>query len=687
MTTNEFVKLYLNLFAGTPDCYAIYQEWGEGDDKVKIYLPSTYSGDKEGSRRMVEDVVNDIGTSSYGEEAVTAHLMGKHFLGVYPIHSDSNVNFFALDFDKEEFTARQEARRQQEIFTREAGIRTYIERSRSGNGYHLWGFLSSPMHAGELRFALKPYIVNTDTYDRMFPNQDGNTEAKPYGNLIALPLYGKTVRDGKGAFVSVDLQDFSVFEIEDQKKFLAEIEKIPVEDLEILFEQRKKDYKPDLGGKIRTGDPEALDGIYKMLHPELGCPWVRWHWDCPEEVSEPEWHALACQFAQLNGGREKFHEFSARDPLRYDTKATDDKFDHALRTNAPHTCNYIRDNFAGDRCDCDERYGHLGVKHPYDLAKIPFSEMVQQLNLELDPEEAQYGVVRVVDHIKDVFRNPGKFDGFQYGIPALDKYTELRKNDLIICAARPGRGKTALMIDVAYRVALSGTPVYLFSMEMTRDQVWMRLLSRVAQVDGKRLQKGTLNKTEWRRILAAEKLINEKGLPIYVDDTTLDASEVVNTAAEMIGTHGHGLVMIDYLQMATNHQGESHYEKNSRVPREYKLLAKAMHVPVFVLAQMNREGEDLTEDSETLDTVLEGSGKIEQYADVILFVLGMRRPGIVRRVVVVHKERHREAGHRVKLDFNQPVMTFEPEGFWAMQAQQVMSAPQLKSVTPRDFFS
>jgi replicative DNA helicase len=116
-----------------------------------------------------------------------------------------------------------------------------------------------------------------------------------------------------------------------------------------------------------------------------------------------------------------------------------------------------------------------------------------------------------------------------------------------------------------------------------------------------------------------------------------------------------------------------------------------MHVPVFCLAQMNREGEDLNEDSETLDSVLEGSGKIEQYADVIIFILGLRRPGIVQRTLVLHKERHREAGYRIKLDFNQPVMTFEHSGAWATRAQAInaASAPVQapKTVTKKDFFS
>lgn len=685
MKTEEFVKLYQSLFDGPSDCYAVYQEWEKDGEQIKVYLPSNYSG-KETVEGMVGRVVSDIGTHEYGEAAILAHLKGEHFLGVYPIFPDSTVRFFALDFDKDEETARREAKKQQQIFETEAGISTYIERSRSGNGYHLWGFLDRPMNAGELRFALKPFIVDTDTYDRMFPNQDGNTEKRPYGNLIALPLYGKTVKEGKGAFIEVDKKDFSALEIGDQKSYLRDIERVSVDTLEKLFEERKDNYQPDIGNFTRKGDPEGLQGIHKVLHPELGCKWVRWCWENPTEVSEPEWYALACQFAQLEGGREKFHEFSAEDPSRYSAHSTDVKFDHALEQNAPHTCSYIRDNLNGPKCDCDQRYAEFGVTHPYDIAKIPFYKLIEFLKLELEPESAYQGLDRAISTVKEIYRNPNLFQGYEYGISGLDKYTELRGNDLIVCAARPGRGKTALLIDIAYRIASKGVPVFIFSMEMTRDQLWLRMLCRIAQIDAKRLQKGTLNKTELRRLIAAEKKLAASPLPIFVDDTTNDAGEVINVAGELVSQHGKGVVMIDYLQMATNYRGESHYEKNSRVPRQYKLMAKALNVPAFVLAQMNREGEDLTEDSETLDTVLEGSGKIEQYADVILFLLGMRRPGIVKRVLVLHKERHREAGHRVPLDFNQPMMTFEHEGFWAVQAQQIISSMN-KTVSPRDFFS
>lgn len=675
-----FPEIYLDLFAGTPNSYAIRREWEQDGELKSAYLPSDYSKDKEGALRIVAEVTQDIGSTTYGLEAVKAHLNGTHFLGVYPIHSDSTVKFFALDFDKVEAEARKEAVRQQFIFRTEAGIPTYIERSRSGNGYHLWGFLEHPVNAGKLRHALGQFIEDAATYDRMFPNQDGCSEVKPYGNLIALPLNGALYPEGKTAFVEID-EDGNIIIIDDQLEYVRDMVQVPTATIERLFQSCKKNYEPDLGGKTRKVDPEGLEGIYKVVHPKLGCEWVRWAMDNPTDVAEPEWYALACQFAQLEGGREMFHKASENDP-RYNGSATDAKFDQALEKNSPHRCATIR-GLNGPDCTCDTRYAAYGVTHPFDLARIPFIHMLETLKEDDGEQDIKSGFRHIIDRTRAIFKNPKLFKGHKYGWDVLDEFTELRPQDLVICAARPGRGKTAFMIDVAYRLLLQDVPVMVFSMEMSREQFFSRMVSRASAVDGKRIHKGTVKGKEWRRMLKAYNWLYSDTRNLIVNDTIYDAQELVNRAAEFAAEHPNAVIMIDYLQMATNLPGESLYEKNSRLPRQYKLLAKGMDVTVFCLAQMNREGEDLTEESETIDSVLEGSGKIEQYADVILYWLGLRRPGIVRRTLVVHKERHREAGHKLKFDFNQPIMCFEPEHFWSSQAAQINATTPIRG---REFF-
>lgn len=680
MSTQDFIELYTSLFAGTSECFAIRWEF-EADGKARsLYLPSNYDKNKEYVREHVRKVVSDVGTEKYGKEAVLAHLMGKHFLGVYPIDTDSTVIFFALDFDKEPEIAFAEALHQQRVFMAE-GIRTYIERSRSGNGFHLWGFLEGRVNAGKLRYALKAFIDDADTYDRMFPNQDGTKDTKPYGNLIALPLYGPFVKEGKTVFV-FENENGDPEAYPDQKEFLSKVEKIPVSKIEQLFnlrEQAEGAFVPDMGGRKREGDPEGLKGIYKVTHKEMGCEWIQWCWNNPEDVLEPEWYALACQFAQLDGGREAFHEFSAQDPARYDPEATDRKFDHALEQNAPHTCQYIRDNLNGDPCTCDQRFPEYGVTHPYDLAKVPFNILMEQLNLDAEPDLGNEGLLRSIEKTFAAYRDPNHFTGWKYGIQEIDTHTELRPHDLVIVAGRPGRGKTAFMVDIAYRLARDGVNCYIYSMEMSRDQFWQRMLARMAGVDATRLRDGKINKTEMRKLIRARKYLEKYPMPIFLDDTTYDSTELVNKCSEQIAENGPGVVFIDYLQMAQEQEREGDYAKVSRVAREYKLLGKGMAVPVVALTQMNREGEDLTIDSETIDRVLEGSGKIEQYADVILIILGPRKPGIVLRVIVQHKDRHREPGHRFRLDYHQALMRFEKEGHWGRiaKAANQMSMPNI----------
>ena len=263
----SFTDLYLELFAGRPDTYAIRWEWEKDGTKRAIYIPSNYDGDSEYAKDHAEKICEDVGTDKYGKEAALAHMRGSHFLGVYPIHADSTTKFFALDFDKEPEEAWKAAKRQQKIFHDEAGIPLYIERSRSGNGYHLWAFLAEAVNAGLVRHAIAQFIEEQDTYDRMFPNQNGVTEARPLGNLIALPLFGSTVKDGKGVFV-VEGADGTPQVVEDQKDYLRRVERIPTSKLEELFDDAPEVYQPERDHPGSRLGPQHVRG---HLRGRCGC--------------------------------------------------------------------------------------------------------------------------------------------------------------------------------------------------------------------------------------------------------------------------------------------------------------------------------------------------------------------------------------------------------------------------------
>jgi replicative DNA helicase len=595
---DTLIERYYSLFAGRPDVYAIRAKVGDG----VVYLPSTHP-----ESVIVKRTVKDIGTDEYCDAVVEAHLAGDHFIGVYPIHADSTVFFFALDFDRKKDTDPDPwdaAVRQAEVLKKEAGLDVYLERSQSGNGYHIWGFLEEAVDAGRLRHALRQFIELTDTYDRMFPNQDGVLEGRPLGNLIALPLHGKRVEQGNSVFVRAG-KDGRPIPFEDQEAFLMKVNFIPTETIDELFDTAPEKFQQERD-VTRTGDPEALRGAYKVVDPRFGCEWVRWCFENPEAVTEPLWHALACQFAQLEEGRELFHKWSAQDGDRYDSAATDRKFDHALRENKPHTCETIRE--LGGNCYCDERFPKR-VKHPYDLAKLPFKLLAESMDTEDTDAFVQDGVsgmLAAIQWVEAVERDPSIGQGIPYGIPAIDERTGLRDSDLIILAARPGLGKTAYGLFVSDNLAMRNVPVYFFSLEMSEAQVYKRLLSVRAGVSQTRMSLGQLTRDDWDKLNGAQKQIEQGGYPLFVDDLSRSTERVFEVAANLVHEHGKGVIMFDYLQLAQRMPRESQFDAVTRITQDLKLLAKTLGVPVFAMAQLNRAADDATSDSQTYDSWLRG---------------------------------------------------------------------------------
>lgn len=665
MNAAEFIKRYHQLFAGNPNVYAIRTEWESVNTETGVvtahsaYIPSKYNGNKETTKRRVQEVADQIGTAEYDEKAVEAHVRGKQFLGIYPLHPDSTVRLFALDFDGKNGDPLVEAAEQMKVLVQEAELPIYLERSQSGNGFHLWGFIDGPVHAKTVRRAIKQFIEKTATFDRMFPNQNGVTELRPLGNLIALPLFAPRVRDGNSVFghviESAEGLEFSPFD--DQRAFLGRLRTIPASRIEELAAAAPEiaDEKPV---KAREGAADgALPGVKKVVDPRFGCEWVRWHIEYPEEVTEPEWYALACNLAQLRGGREMFHEISALSK-RYDPASCDMKFDQAIEVNAPHTCDYIRSNLKGPQCLCDQRYPGK-VFHPYGLGKITLYDLMKGVAGEDSTQDAVDGFDETIGWLEEVEKNPVLGWGITTGITSVDEHVGFRDATLNILAARPSIGKTALALDFAYRMASAGIPVYFFSLEMSRKQLWLRLLARVAGVSGDRMRKGALTREDWQKIREAREYVASLAhFPLFVDDTTRDIRWIMENAWNLQEEHGKGIVMIDYLGLLEWRDGENEYAATTRNSKECKLMAKALDCPNLVLHQFNRTGDDMGVDAATFDSWLRSSGQIEQDADVILYLLGNRGPGIVERCLVKQKDRDGTAGIRIPLEFNQAIMQF-----------------------------
>jgi replicative DNA helicase len=228
-----------------------------------------------------------------------------------------------------------------------------------------------------------------------------------------------------------------------------------------------------------------------------------------------------------------------------------------------------------------------------------------------------------IDHLHSQ-ENPSDITGVPTGFTELDQRTAgLQPGDLIIVAGRPSMGKTAFALNIAEYVALHPSvrlPVAVFSMEMSANQLAMRVLSSMAKVDQSRLRTGRLNDEEWSRLTEEIARLNEA--KIHVDETAaLNALELRARARRMKREYGKlGLVVVDYLQlMSASSQGENRATEISEISRSLKALAKELEVPVVALSQLSRAVEQRN-DRRPMMSDLRESGAIEQDADVILFI-------------------------------------------------------------------
>ena len=211
--------------------------------------------------------------------------------------------------------------------------------------------------------------------------------------------------------------------------------------------------------------------------------------------------------------------------------------------------------------------------------------------------------------------------GVPTGYHSLDELTAgLQPTDLIIIAARPSMGKTAFALNVAMRAAVSGeVPTAVFSLEMSMEQLMMRMLCSFGKVDLRNLRTGYLNDEDWSRLYESAGALSKA--PIYIDDTpALSSLELRARCRRLKSEKNIGMVIVDYLQlMRAGRRIDSREQEISEISRSLKALAKEIGVPVVALSQLNRKVEDRTNKRPVLSDLRE-SGAIEQDADVIIFL-------------------------------------------------------------------
>ncbi|MDP8255761.1 MAG: replicative DNA helicase [Candidatus Alcyoniella australis] len=224
------------------------------------------------------------------------------------------------------------------------------------------------------------------------------------------------------------------------------------------------------------------------------------------------------------------------------------------------------------------------------------------------------------DHLDTLHSRGSQITGVATGYTDLDNLTAgLQPSELVILASRPSMGKTALALNIAENSALAGTPVALFSLEMSAKSLGVRLLCSHARIDVGRIRKGIVSGRDWSRIALATGVLAEA--PIYIDDTPgITVTQIRSKARRIKAEHGLGLVVIDYIQMLKGRDGVNSREQEvSEMSRGLKALAKELDVPVLALSQLNRQVEARDDKRPRLADLRE-SGAIEQDADVIMFI-------------------------------------------------------------------
>ena len=262
---------------------------------------------------------------------------------------------------------------------------------------------------------------------------------------------------------------------------------------------------------------------------------------------------------------------------------------------------------------------------------VPVGDIIARTEksmLDISNQNAGTGFRNVADildtHMQMVetrSQTDGVVTGLSTGFVGLDKITTgLHEDNLIILAARPAMGKTALALNIAQYIAVKEKkPVAIFSLEMGAESLIERMLASEGMVEGYHLKTGNLSVEEWSRLVHAQG--NLYDAPIFVDDTAgIRISEIRSKARKLAQEMGGlGVIIIDYLQLITGSKGENRQQVVSEISRELKILAKDLKVPVIALSQLSRAVEQRQEKRPMMSDLRE-SGSIEQDADIVAFL-------------------------------------------------------------------
>jgi len=306
------------------------------------------------------------------------------------------------------------------------------------------------------------------------------------------------------------------------------------------------------------------------------------------------------------------------------------------------------------------------IKSSQDIIQLGYSSDVEVLQVIEHAQKSIYDIsqdrsnegftpIRDVlsdtfDRIEELYENKKGITGLSTGFMDLDKkLSGFHKTDLILVAARPAMGKSAFSLNLAQNAAIkAGASVAVFSLEMSKEQLMLRMLSAESMVDLGKIQTGNLNEEEWAKIAGAMAPLSQS--KIFFDDTPgVSVMEMRSKCRRLKMEKGLDLVLIDYLQLMEGEgKSESRQQEISSISRNLKVMAKELDCPVIALSQLSRAPE-LRADHRPILSDLRESGAIEQDADLVMFLYRDEyyHPDSDKKnigEVIIAKHRHGETG-------------------------------------------
>ena len=261
------------------------------------------------------------------------------------------------------------------------------------------------------------------------------------------------------------------------------------------------------------------------------------------------------------------------------------------------------------------------VENILDTAERKIFDVIQNRN------QKGYSLIKdiLVDsftELEQLYNQKQRITGIPTGFTDLDNITAgLQKSDLVIVAARPAMGKSAFALNIATNAAVrANTPVAIFSLEMSKEQMTNRILCSEAMVDSNKVRTGKIDDEDWQKLAEASGALSQS--QIIIDDTPgISIMEIRAKCRKMKLERDIGLVVIDYIQLVqgTNRKGGTREQEISEISRSLKILAKEINVPVIALSQLSRSVEQRPDHRPMLSDLRE-SGAIEQDADIVMFL-------------------------------------------------------------------